>query len=143
LLKVSVAALNSALQRARATLKQHLPLDVWYDGRDAVGTATRLGLSTLVGGHLRLVRAATRLSSGFDVRAISVAPGAERAYDPAEWRDAIVVVEQGEIDLESVSGDSWRFGAGAIVWLAEMPLVALRNRGREAVVLIAVSRRRR
>ena len=88
------------------------------------------------------MHAAARLS-GFDVRAISVAPGAERAYDVDEWCDAIVVVERGAIDLASARGESRRLGSGAIVWLAELPFVALRNRGQEPVVLIAVSRRRR
>ena len=104
LLEVSVAAVNSSLQRARATLKQYLPphrlewargehpsqeevsvlhqymdaldrtdisalasllradarmvmppLAAWYDGRDAVLTATNLGLSTLASGSVRMI----------------------------------------------------------------------------------------
>jgi hypothetical protein len=73
----------------------------------------------------------------------SNAPGAERAYDVDEWWDAIVVVERGEIDVACANGESRRLCTGAIVWLAELPLVALCNRGQEPVVLIAVSRRRR
>jgi len=61
----------------------------------------------------------------------------------AEWRDAIGVVERGEIELECANGECCRFGSGAIVWLAELPLRATRNRGQAPVVLIAVSRRRR
>jgi RNA polymerase sigma-70 factor, ECF subfamily len=104
LLDVSLASVNSALQRARGTLKQHLParrlewahgpqpseedlsvlrrymdaldradvtalasllradvrmvmppLVAWFDGRDAVLTATSLGLSTLASGDVRMV----------------------------------------------------------------------------------------
>ena len=39
----------------------------------------------------------------YAVRAVAVAPGEERPYDEAEWRDAIVLVQHGEIELHGVS----------------------------------------
>jgi hypothetical protein len=76
----------------------------------------------------------------FVVRAVAVAPGSRRVYDDAEWRDAIVVVKRGEIELECTSGVSHRFRRGDLLWLTGLPLRALHNRGREPTLLVAVSR---
>jgi hypothetical protein len=80
-------------------------------------------------------------ASAFVLRAVAVAPGCRRAYDEAEWRDAIVVVRRGQIELECLSGTSHRFRRGAVLWLTGLPLRALHNRGREPALLVAVSRR--
>jgi hypothetical protein len=40
-----------------------------------------------------------RLPPAFELRVVAVAPGGERPYDEDEWRDALVVVERGEIEL--------------------------------------------
>jgi len=77
----------------------------------------------------------------FVLRAVAVAPGCERAYDEAEWRDAIVSVTRGEIELECVGGTRHRFTRGDVLWLAGLPLRALCNRGDEPAFLVAVSRR--
>jgi hypothetical protein len=76
----------------------------------------------------------------FETAAVPVAPGSERVYDEADWRDALVVVEHGEIDLEGLSGTSWRFARGDMLWLSGLPLRALCNRGREPALLVAVWR---
>jgi hypothetical protein len=76
----------------------------------------------------------------FEVRVLTVAPGAVEAYQEAEWRDALVVVESGEIELEGLGGTRRTFGRGAILSLAGLPLSGLRNRGREPVLLVAVAR---
>ena len=78
---------------------------------------------------------------GFRLRAVAVEVGGVRIYDEAEWRDALVVVARGEIELESVGGDSRRFASGSVLCLAGLPLRALRSRGTEPAVLVAVSRR--
>ncbi len=72
---------------------------------------------------------------------ISIAPGLEYPYDEAEWRDAVVVVERSVVELEGVSGRRDRLEPGAVLWLVELPLRALHNRGREPAVLAAVSRK--
>lgn len=54
-----------------------------------------------------------------------------RIYNEAEWRDALVMVGRGEIELESVDGDSCRFGRGSVLCLVGLRLRALRNRGTE------------
>jgi hypothetical protein len=78
----------------------------------------------------------------FERRTVIVAPGAERPYDPAEWFDALVVVERGEVDLECRAGGLARFRQGDTLWFTGLPLRALRNPGPEAVVLVAISRSR-
>lgn len=84
----------------------------------------------------------SRRRPAFRVRNVTVAPDRSRAYDAREWRDAIVVVARGEIELEDAGGNRRRFGRGAILGLAGLPLRALHNRGRKPAVLVAVSRRR-
>ena len=78
---------------------------------------------------------------GFEVRAVGVEPGGHRIYHRAEWSDAIVVVERGEIELECLNGARYRFRSGDLLWLAGLPLRSLHNRGREPALLVAVSRR--
>ncbi len=78
--------------------------------------------------------------AGFEVRRIVVDCGAERAYDETEWLDAIVLVEDGEIELECVQGSRHRFARGDILWLVGLPLRVLRCSGSGPAVLLAVSR---
>jgi hypothetical protein len=78
---------------------------------------------------------------GFEVRAVPVEVGCEHAYDEAEWRDAIVVVARGEIELECLSGDCVRFDCGSVLWFVGLPLRAVRACGAEPALLVAVSRR--
>jgi hypothetical protein len=80
------------------------------------------------------------LPPGFQLRAVAVAPGCARAYDATEWRDAIVVVQHGEVELDCLDGSRLRFSRGEALWLAGLPLRALENRGPDPVVLVAVSR---
>ena len=82
------------------------------------------------------------IPEGFDVRRIVVAPGAERPYDEQEWRDAIVVVESGGIELECNCGGRRGFRRGDVLWLIGLPLRVLRNSGSAPTVLLAVSRLR-
>jgi hypothetical protein len=79
--------------------------------------------------------------TAFVLRAIALAPGSERAYDEEEWRDAIVSVARGEIELECSSGLRHRFRCGDVFWLAGLPVRALHNRGLEPALLVAVTRR--
>jgi hypothetical protein len=82
------------------------------------------------------------LPPAFELRTFVVAPGGERPYAGADWHDALVVVERGEIELEWRNGARRRFGRGAVLWLSDLPLRTLRNRAREPALLVAVSRRR-
>jgi hypothetical protein len=81
-----------------------------------------------------------RVPPGFQVRRIVIDCGAEQAYDETEWVDAIVLVEEGEIELECVQGSRHRFGRGDVIWLVGLPLRVLRCAGPGPAILVAVSR---
>jgi hypothetical protein len=72
---------------------------------------------------------------------VTIAPGAAIAYEPAEWEDALVVVERGELELEGRCGARRCFSRGDVLWLAGLPLLHLRNPGPEPTLIAAVSRR--
>lgn len=80
------------------------------------------------------------VSSQFDIRTVAVAPGGRLAYDERDWRDALVVVSQGEIVLEMRCGRRFFFQEGDSLWLEDLPLAGLHNRGDEPAVLVATSR---
>jgi hypothetical protein len=73
-------------------------------------------------------------------RVVTIEPGDHRPYDPEEWWDAIVYVEDGEVDLECRTGGITRFTRGDILWLTGLPLCRLHNCGDAPVRLVAVSR---
>src|SRR5215831_18959977 len=81
-----------------------------------------------------------QLPMSFVLKVLTLPPGDEEPYREDEWADAIVIVEQGELELECTAGGSRQFRRGAILWFAGLPLRTLRNRGEVPVVLTAVSR---
>ena len=81
------------------------------------------------------------LLPAFVQREVVLAPGAERAYVAAEWRDALVIVEQGSLEVVGFSGACRRLECGAVLWLAGLPLRALRNPGSVNTTIVAISRR--
>jgi hypothetical protein len=74
------------------------------------------------------------------VRTVIVAAGRPHPYDRAEWRDALVLVARGEIEVEAVGGERRRFRRGDVLALAGLPLRTLRTPGAADTVLVAVSR---
>jgi quercetin dioxygenase-like cupin family protein len=71
---------------------------------------------------------------------VVIAPGRSRLYDPAEWRDAVVVVLAGDLHLECRRGGRRRFAPGSVLCLDGLALRALHNTGDVPVVLLAVGR---
>ena len=69
-------------------------------------------------------------------------PGESRPSGDADWRDALVIVERGDVELECAAGGRRRFSGGAVLWLEGIDLRVLHNVGDGPVVLLAVSRRR-
>jgi quercetin dioxygenase-like cupin family protein len=82
-----------------------------------------------------------RLPASFERRELALAPGATLAFEEAEWVDALVVVETGEVELEARQGSRRRFRAGDVLWFAGLELRRLHNPGAAPAVLLAVSRR--
>jgi len=93
-------------------------------------------------GPERLSFLGRRLPSWVELRIVVVAPGHTLPYDQAAWRDAIVVVEDGALELECLGGSRQRLVRGDLLWLTRLPLRALHNPGRDPAVLTVVSRRR-
>jgi hypothetical protein len=82
------------------------------------------------------------LGPSFTGRAVTIAPGGSRPYDEAEWRDALVAVEHGELALECRAGGRRTFGSGALLWLVGLDIVMLHNHSpTQSTVIVAVSRR--
>lgn len=74
-------------------------------------------------------------------RTVALEPGTSRPTHDDEWRDALVVVTRGEVDLECARGGRRRFSAGAVLWLTGIDIRVLHNVGTGPVELVAVTRR--
>ena len=74
------------------------------------------------------------------VRTVRVEPGDSLPYREADWHDALVTVESGELEVVMTCGRSCFFQSGDLLWLQGLPLARLRNRGEETAVLSAASR---
>ena len=72
-----------------------------------------------------------------------LARGRALAYDPEQWRDAIVFITAGQIELECENGMVERFGRGCILCLADLALRAVRSTGATPARLVSISRRAR
>jgi hypothetical protein len=80
------------------------------------------------------------LPPGFSRRVFRVTPGLDLGLEPSHLPDAIVVVEQGEAELECRAGTCRRFGRGSMIPIARLPIAHLRSVGPGPLVLVAVSR---
>jgi len=78
--------------------------------------------------------------TAFERRVVVVEPGEARRYEAADWRDALVTVDSGTIDVEPERGAPVRFVTGDVVALDGLGVRSLSNAGDEPAVLVAVSR---
>jgi hypothetical protein len=60
--------------------------------------------------------------------------------DASDLHGAIVLVEQGELELQCRRGTRRRFGHGSMITLARLPGSRIRSVGTGLLVLVAVSR---
>ena len=75
----------------------------------------------------------------FSRRTVELSGGEELLVAAHAWRDTIVFLEAGEIELECAAGGRRRFGAGAV--LCVLPTVrVVRHVGSAPARLIAVAR---
>ncbi len=82
----------------------------------------------------------TPLPGGFRRRSITVPAGHELPYVAEEWTGALVVLKEGEIEVECNRGRRMRFLAGDVLWLAGVPLRSFRSIGPGPALVVAVSR---
>jgi hypothetical protein len=80
------------------------------------------------------------LPLGFVKCVFRAPPGRELDLEPTCLPDAIVVVEQGELELECRAGTRRRFGPGSMIPIACLPVSRLRSAGLDPLVVVAVSR---
>jgi hypothetical protein len=80
------------------------------------------------------------LPPGFSRRVLRLAPGLELDLDADGVPDAIVLVEEGEIELECRAGTRRRFGRGSMIPITRLPLAHARSVGPGPLVLVTVSR---
>ena len=82
-----------------------------------------------------------RLPASFERRRVVLQPGTSRPYVDEEWRDALVTVDSGDLEIECLRGGSRTFSAGDILWFSDLGLRTMRNRGLIPTVLISITRR--
>ncbi|HEV8559389.1 MAG TPA: hypothetical protein VGR06_23855 [Actinophytocola sp.] len=80
------------------------------------------------------------LPPAFRRRTVTLDAGDSRPFDPDEWADALILIEDGVLELECLDGERRRFHRGHVIWLDGLPLRCLRNPGAGPAVLVAVSR---
>jgi quercetin dioxygenase-like cupin family protein len=78
--------------------------------------------------------------AAFCRRVVELPPGAVLVYRPADWRDAIVFVTAGAVELEARGGERRRFRRGDVLCLQALHLRLLSNPGRRPARLVAVRR---
>lgn len=76
----------------------------------------------------------------FRRRVVTILPRTSIPFVAADWADAIVTIESGEIDLCCTRGGRRRFTQGAVLFLEGLSLRELQNPGPRDVVLVALSR---
>jgi len=80
------------------------------------------------------------LPNGFSKRVYRAAPGRDVALAPVPPTDAILVVVHGTLEIECTAGGRRRFGRGALIPIAFIPVARLRSVGARTLVLAAVAR---
>src|SRR4029453_3462500 len=63
----------------------------------------------------------------FSRRVFRLAPGLELALEPGLLPDTVIVVEQGELELECRAGTCRRFARGSLIPIALLPVSRLRS----------------
>ena len=91
--------------------------------------------------ELDLDRLACTTSAVCEKRIVELAAGATLRYEPSEWRDTILFVLAGEVEIECVDGERRGFTRGAALVLSPLPIRTIRNPSRRPARLLAISRR--
>lgn len=81
-----------------------------------------------------------RLPAWLARREVRLPRGAALSAEEEPWRDEIVALEQGAIDVVGRCGRVVRFVAGAVLTFEGVPFAEVRCAGEEPAVLVAVRR---
>jgi quercetin dioxygenase-like cupin family protein len=91
-------------------------------------------------GELDVDRLLRTAKGCFGTRVVELDPNCVLLYDAACWRDALVVVADGEVEVECAAGERERFSRGAILCFAPLSVRWLRNTGEAPTRLVAIWR---
>jgi hypothetical protein len=83
-----------------------------------------------------------RCPGRFRVRTLTLQPTDAIDFAPADWADAVVIVERGALEIECRTGRRATFAEGAVLVFDGLSLRRLRNAGAVPLVLSALSRPR-
>lgn len=78
--------------------------------------------------------------AGFEMSRVVVQPASSVAYRESQWADAVVVVEQGRLQVECWSGAQACFEQGAVLFLTGLELRQVTNPSLEPLVLKTIRR---
>jgi hypothetical protein len=89
-----------------------------------------------------LARLVTRsdLPAGFERWQLTLAAGTRRRARPDDWAGALVLVDQGQLEVDCATGGRHTFHTGDLLVLGRLPLRSLHNPGEGPVRLVAVRR---
>jgi hypothetical protein len=81
------------------------------------------------------------LPAAFERRRLVLAPGVGGTTGPVPWAGALVLVEQGRLEVDCAARGRHVFGPGEVLVLGSLPLVSVHNPGQTALRLTIVHRR--
>ena len=134
---------NSSGRPAAGWRPMSFPADFGHIGHDSRRLSSDRNRRRFMSGDEHLERPSflgKPVPPAFEFRLVTIPPGGVRDYNEAEWRDALVVVQRGSIELETRQGSRRAFVTGDMLCLIGLSLRALHNHGHEPVLLLAVSR---
>ena len=82
-----------------------------------------------------------RLAAGFECFRVTIPAGTDHPTRADDWSGALVVVEQGAIEVVCRGGARRSFGRGSFLSLSCLPVVCLRNAGPAESVIAGYRRR--
>jgi quercetin dioxygenase-like cupin family protein len=91
----------------------------------------------MTGGHLPTLLGRP-IPESLSVVLLDIPAGGERPTHPSEWGSALVVVEEGSVEVESTSGAAGTFHRGDLLCLEWLAVRTLRNPGPEVARLVAI-----
>jgi quercetin dioxygenase-like cupin family protein len=89
----------------------------------------------------RLELLARSLPAGYQIRLLILEPGTEVAYEPATWRDSLVEVECGQVELHLRDKRRIRVRTGEVLWLSGLGVLSISNPSGSPAALTGLARR--
>ena len=82
-----------------------------------------------------------RLAAGYECFRVTIPAGTDHPTSAEDWSGALVVIEQGAIEVVCRGGACRSFGRGSFLSLSWLPIVCLRNAGPADAVIAGYRRR--